>query len=222
MDKQFKIRNHGGGSYELFIYDEIGGDMFGGVSAATLGKQLADLENAEDITLRINSPGGDAFDGIAMYNLLARHPANISVKVDGLAASAASVVAMAGDTIEMADNALMMIHRAWTIAGGNAEKLRELAGIMDTLDEQVVSTYAKRATVSNEELQAMLSAETWLTAHEAVEFGFADTVTDNMAIAAYVPEGRFNHTPPALMETRTTEPAAAWRREAAKRKLATG
>ncbi len=222
VHKQMKIRNDGGGSYELFLYDEIGSDWFGGISAATMGKQLAELADAKDITLRVNSPGGDVFDGLAMYNLLARHTANISVKVDGLAASAASIVAMAGDSIEMADNALMMIHRAWTVTGGNAEQLRETAELLETIDGQILATYGKRATVAESELRAMLDAETWLTASEAVEFGLADSVTDNMAVAAHVPAGRYNRTPLALTETVEPEPAPAWRREAAKRKLAIG
>lgn len=131
--------------------------------------------------VRINSPGGDVFDGFAIYNLLKQHPARIKVKVDGLAASAASVVAMAGDEIEIADNALMMIHNPWTMAVGDAETMIETAALLEKVKGSIVTTYKARAKLSEDEIVALMNSETWFDAGGAIEAGLADRTAGEKA-----------------------------------------
>lgn len=162
------------------IYDGIG--EFG-VSAKSF---LTDLRavKASEVDLEINSPGGDVFAGIAIYNGLRGSGKKINVKVMGVAASAASLVAMAGDTIEMPENTFMMIHNPWTFAIGDADELRASADMLDKINTSLVSTYAKRSGKTDEDVTALLAAETWYTAAEAVAAGFADKVTPSIAAKA--------------------------------------
>lgn len=170
---------------ELFIYGAIGDDFFQeGVTARTLADQLRALGQIDAITVRLNSPGGLAFDGLAIYNLLAQHDAHITIKVDGMAASAASVVAMAGDTIEMAENAMMMIHNASGFAFGDHRVMLEEAAILEKLDGQIARTYAARAGRKDEAFRRMMNDETWFTAQEAVDNKLAHTVTPAKKAAA--------------------------------------
>jgi ATP-dependent protease ClpP protease subunit len=159
---------------EISIYDEIG---FFGVSASDVRAALDGFRGVEQLKLYLNSPGGDVFDGIAIHNDLADFPAPVTVHVTGLAASAASLIAMAGDTIEMADNAFMMIHNAWTIAGGDRNWLREVADTLAGIDGALARTYASRSSTPLSDVQSMMDAETWLDGPSAVEKGFADKLT---------------------------------------------
>jgi ATP-dependent protease ClpP protease subunit len=129
-----------------------------------------------EIHLHINSFGGSAFAGIAVHNLLKQHPAKVTAYVDGIAASAASVILMAADRIVMPENTMVMIHRAWTFAYGNADQLRKDAGDLDKLDEAVLASYKKRFVGDEEELKTLLADETWLTAADARALGFCDEV----------------------------------------------
>lgn len=160
-------------SATLTIYDDLGA---WGVSAKDF---LADLRavNSDNVTVEINSPGGDVFAGLAIYNGLRASNKHVTVKVLGLAASAASLVAMAGDEIEMPENTMMMIHNPWSMAMGSADDLRETADVLDKIGASLVSTYAKRTGKSEAEIKEMLDAETWLTAQEALDMGFATKVT---------------------------------------------
>ena len=170
---------------EIYLYEEIGEGYFGGgVSAKQFSKDLKAVGEVETITVRINSPGGDVFDGNTIYNLLKQHSAHVVVYVDGLAASIASVIAMAGDEIHMADNALMMIHDPWSFAIGNAADMRETADRLDKVAGTIVRTYAKKTGKGEQELADMMAAETWMNADEAVEHGFADSVVDALPMAA--------------------------------------
>lgn len=157
----------------LTIYDDLGA---WGVSVKDF---LADLRavNSDKVTVEINSPGGDVFAGLAIYNGLRASGKHITVKVLGLAASAASLVAMAGDEIEMPENTMMMIHNPWSAVMGDADDLRETADVLDKIGASLVSTYAKRTGKSEDEIKRLLDAETWLTAQEAYEMGFATKVT---------------------------------------------
>src|SRR5690606_16890660 len=132
----------------------------------------------------INSPGGDVFAGQAILSMLKRHSARKVVYVDGLAASAASIVAMAGDTIRMPRNAMMMIHNAWTITAGNANDLREVADALDRVSETMIAAYAEKTGLDRDEIKALLDAETWMTAEEAVEKGFANEIEEAKQVAA--------------------------------------
>lgn len=166
---------------EILIYDDIGPEEWGGVSAKAVKAQLDTMKDAAEITVRINSPGGDVFDGFAIYNLLSQHPAKINVKVDGWAASAASVVAMAGDTVEVAANALMMIHNPWTLAIGDAETMLKTASLLEQIKGSIVTTYKAKVSMTDEEISALMDAETWFDAQGAVEAGLATAITGKTA-----------------------------------------
>lgn len=159
---------------EVLIYDTIGGWFFG-VNATDFVHELRDI-TASKINVRINSPGGRVFDGIAIYNALVRHPADIHVHVDGLAASIASIIAMAGDRVTMMQGSQMMIHDALGIEIGNAKEHRAFADFLDRQSENLSHIYAERTGKTAAELREMMLAETWMFANEAVELGFADDV----------------------------------------------
>lgn len=161
---------------EILIYSDIGPEEWGGVSAKAIKAQLDKMQDAEEITVRINSPGGDVFDGFAIYNLLAQHPAKIHVKVDGWAASAASVIAMAGDTVEMAANALMMIHNPWTMAIGDSASMLKTAALLDQIKDSIVTTYKSKTTLEDADIASLMDAETWFDAQGAIEAGFASAI----------------------------------------------
>lgn len=165
---------------DISIYDEIG---LWGVTAKQF---IADLKalDAKTIRLAINSPGGSVFDALAMYNALRQHPAAIEVTVMGVAASAASLVAMAGDKIIMPENAFMMIHNPLNFAYGNADELREMADVLDKIGASLVATYAARTGLAADEIKTLLAAETWLDAGEAVAKGFADELQPALKVAA--------------------------------------
>lgn len=168
----YKISNLAPGVTELYIYDEIG---YFGVTASDMVLELAQVATPT-INVRLNSPGGDVFDGIAILNALRSHPATVNVTVDSMAASIASVIAMAGDTITMAPNSQMMIHQASGIAIGNAVDMRDLADLLDKQDTNIASIYAARAGGDAETWLAAMAAETWYSAQEAVDAGLADNV----------------------------------------------
>lgn len=160
---------------EMLIYDAIGSDGYGGgVSATMVVEALATIGNGP-LVVRLNSPGGDVFDGLAIYNSLKDRP-NTEFVVDGLAASAASVIAMAGP-LTMATGSLLMIHNAWSIALGNKAAMNAKAGILAKVDSQLASIYAERTGLPVDEIVAMLDAETWMTADEAQTKGFLSTST---------------------------------------------
>lgn len=165
---------------EISIYDEIGA---WGVTAKDFIGELRNVK-AQSITLSINSPGGSVFDALAIYNALRQHEASVTVKVMGVAASAASLIAMAGDKIIMPENAFMMIHNPINFAYGNAEDMREMADILDKIGASLVATYVARTGLPEDEVKALLDAETWLNAEEAVEKGFADEMEAALKVAA--------------------------------------
>lgn len=169
----YRITNHAEtDTAELYIYDEIG---YFGVTAADLVNELKGV-TAKSINVRVNSPGGDVFDGIAILNALRQHPAAVNVVVDSLAASAASFIAMAGDTVTMAPNSQMMIHAASGLTIGNASDMREMADLLDKMTTNIASIYAGRAGGKVEDWLTAMNTETWYSAEEAVAAGLADKV----------------------------------------------
>lgn len=160
----------------LSIYDEIG---FWGVQAKDFTTQLREVK-AKTINVEINSPGGDVFAGLAIYNALRASGKEIVVKVMGVAASAASLIAMAGDKIVMPKNSFLMVHNPWSFAMGNAEELRKSADTLDKIGASLLQTYASRTGLPEDEIAAMLSTDTWLSADEALEKGFATEVVDEI------------------------------------------
>jgi ATP-dependent Clp endopeptidase proteolytic subunit ClpP len=189
-----------GNAGEIWLYDQVGEGMFGGMSAKTFGNELRALGKVGEINLRINSPGGSVFDGVAIYNQLKQHPARIVVDIDGVAASIASVIAMAGDEIRMADNAMMMIHDPYTMAAGGAEEMRKTADLLDQIRDIIASTYAKRTARSDSEIKQLMADETWMSAGDAAALGFIDAVTEEQRIAACsgFDFSNFRKTPAAL------------------------
>lgn len=175
---------------ELTLYGEISSESWFGdeITPAQFRDDLGSLGDIDTLNIYINSGGGDVFAGIAIYNILKRHPANKVVYIDGLAASIASIVAMAGDRIVMPKNAMLMIHNAWTIASGNKNDLRKMADELEGVDSILVDTYVARSGLEAEEIRAMMDAETWLTASEAVDKGFADELEESKLLAACLTE----------------------------------
>ena len=169
------------GEADIYIFDEIG---YWGTTARDFAEQVADL-NVGHITLHLNSPGGDAWDGVAIANVLRRHSAKVDVVVEGIAASAASLIAMAGEHITMAPSSMMMIHDASGFAWGNAETMRESAGILDKLSDSYADAYAKRAGGTSAEWREVMRAETWYTAEEAVLAGLADEWDESLPAVAH-------------------------------------
>ena len=166
-------------SAEISIYDAIGSFD---VNAKQFVDELKGI-NADTINLRINSPGGSVIDGNAMFNALQRHPAKVITHIDGLAASMASVIAMAGDEVHMADNALLMIHNPWTFSMGDADELRADADLLDKMSASILSSYG-RSQYEAEELKNLMDEETWFTAQEAFDAGFVDHISTGLRAAA--------------------------------------
>lgn len=157
---------------EVFIYDEIGGSF--GVSAIEFVEDIGKIKD-DAFTVRINSPGGSVFDAVAIYNALIQHPARVTTRVDALAASAASIIAMAGDTVEMMVGSQLMIHDALGVEMGNAKDMREMAKFLDRQSDNLASIYANKGGDA-QDWRALMLAETWMFAQEAVDFGLADSV----------------------------------------------
>jgi ATP-dependent protease ClpP protease subunit len=169
---------------ELRLYDTIEGDSWwteSETSAKAIAKKLAEMPNAKEIKIFINSLGGSVMEGLGIYNQLKRHSAHKTVYIDGFACSIASVIAMAGDTVIMPKNAVMMIHNAWVVAAGNAAQLRKTADDLDVINAASTQAYLDRAgdKLSPEKLTEMLDAETYLTAEQCIEFGLADKFDDS-------------------------------------------
>lgn len=168
----YRLQNKAGEKAALYIYDEIG---YWGDTAASLVDQLGKVD-ADEIDVHISSPGGDIFDGLAIYQALKSHKAKVTVKVDGLAASIASVIAMAGDTVVIAPKASMMIHDGWTMAVGNAEELRKTADLLDKQSQVIASVYADRSNSDANFWRDAMREETWYTAQEALDAGLVDEI----------------------------------------------
>jgi ATP-dependent protease ClpP protease subunit len=187
---------------EISIHDEIGA---WGVSAKDFIAQLRSIAAATPIHLSLHSPGGEVFDGLAIYHAL-KARGNVTVRIEGLAASMASVIAMAGTRIEMPRNAFLMIHNPSGFAMGDAADMRQLADLLDKIKSSLVAAYRDRTKKTDEDIIDMMDAETWLTGEEAVEHGFADATTDEVALSASAFKtaritAALRHAPRALFDT---------------------
>lgn len=162
----------------VYLYDAIvNDDLFGGVSAQAFVKELNAIKSPV-INLRINSPGGDVFAGRAIETAIRDHKSEIHVYIDGLAASAASYVAIAGDKVIMSEGSFLMIHKAWTVAFGNADELIETADLLEKIDSSLITTYVNRTRQAHDQIETWLKDETWFTAQEALEYGFVDEIAE--------------------------------------------
>lgn len=154
------------------FYDWIGWD------AVYPGKVSTLLDGAGEVEVNINSNGGDVFAASEIYTLLSQHSGRVTVNIQGLAASAASVIAMAGDVVHISPTAQIMIHKAWTIADGNADDMAHTSEFLDGIDDSIMNAYVAKTGLDKSELSNMMAKETWLTANQAVDYGFADDVMD--------------------------------------------
>ncbi|MBQ8129992.1 MAG: ATP-dependent Clp protease proteolytic subunit [Clostridia bacterium] len=185
MKKFWNLKNENGKA-ELYIYGEIEAVQFWGdeITPQTIQQQLEGCSGQLDVY--INSGGGDVFAGQTIYNLIKRYNGTVTVHIDGLAASIASVIAMAGDRIVMPENAMMMIHNAWAISAGNAGEHRRMADELDRVDVLIRDVYAARSKREPQAIADYMAAETWFTASEALEVGLIDEIEANKAIAASI------------------------------------
>lgn len=159
--------------------------MFGGISGKSFAKELRALGELKNIDLRINSMGGSVFEGLTIYNLLRDNGARVNTHIDGMAASIASVIAMAGDTVSIAENAFVMIHKPWAPAMGDADEHRSLADQLDKVEGSIANAYQRHSKESPEVIQEKMAAETWFDAQEALAFGLATEIrADTQSIAA--------------------------------------
>ncbi|MCA7900833.1 Clp protease ClpP [Burkholderia cepacia] len=172
----------GGSEVEIRIYGDIG---FWGTDADLFAAKLDEVAaTATSIVVAINSMGGDVFDAFAIYNAVRRYAGKVKGRVDGVAASAASLILMACDTIEMPSNARLMIHNPHTVAAGEAGDLRKLADLLESMSDSMLAAYVERSGRTEDEVRAIMDAETWLTAAQAKEQGFCDAIVDPIRIAA--------------------------------------
>jgi ATP-dependent protease ClpP protease subunit len=180
MIKFYALEKSNDGTATIHLYDEVG--AFGAGSK----EFLADLGklDGQHIHLRINSPGGSVVEGTAIYNALRRHQGGLTVHIDALAASMASVIAMAGAPVYIADNALLMIHNPWTVSMGDSDQLRREADLLDKLKDSLRNAYVRKTGMEADRIAEMMDAETWLDAVEAVALGFADAIEEGVAAAA--------------------------------------
>jgi ATP-dependent Clp endopeptidase proteolytic subunit ClpP len=180
---------------EIVIYDEIGAF---GIPAKTFLDELKAVGAVAELTVRINSPGGSVFDGVAIYDALKRHDAAITVWIDGIAASIASMIAMAGDEIVMPENAMFMLHDPSGLVMGTAADMRAMAEALDRMKAGMVAAYRDKSGRDDAKIEALMRDETWLSAQEALELGLADRVEAPVRMAAHFDLSCFRNTPPQL------------------------
>jgi ATP-dependent Clp endopeptidase proteolytic subunit ClpP len=203
MTTWFDIQAKANDEAEIYLYEEIGGF---GVNAKTFIDSVRQM-NPKKITLRINSPGGSVFDGLAIYNFLKEK--DVTVQIDGLAASIASVIAMAGKEVKIAGNGFLMIHNPWGGAMGDSSEMRQTADLLDKIRDSLIGTYAEKTGKDHEKIKEWMENETWFSAQEAKDNGFVDTITDEMSFSASV--RGFQNAPEALKAVSKTAPQAARR-----------
>ncbi len=194
------------GDTVINMFDVIGYDYWdgGGITAKWVSEQL-NAARGRAVTVNINSPGGDMFEGIAIYNLFAQYPGEVTVNVVALAASAASIIAMAGDTVNMATGSFLMIHNCWGIVVGNQNDMRGAADLFATFDGALADIYDERASISRDEIVAMMDAESFISPADAIAKGFADAMLD----AAKVEAKASSQVDGAIMARRRMEAALA-------------
>lgn len=164
----------------ITIFDVIGEDYYGeGVTAKRIAAALRSIGDGKNVTVLLNSPGGSLFEGIAIYSLLKEYQGTVTVKILGMAASAASVIALAGDEVQISRSAFFMIHNAWVVAAGNRNDMRAVADYLEPFDNAMADLYSAETGISIDQIKTMLDAETWLGGTEAIEKGFADGYLDS-------------------------------------------
>jgi ATP-dependent protease ClpP protease subunit len=200
---EFKFTNKTANHGEIFIYGPIGFDFFGdGISADTFRKELRRLGAIRTLDLHIDSPGGSVTDARAIYSLLIEHKATITGYIDGYAASAASFLIMAADTVKIAEGGFFMIHEARGVTSGTAADMDKAAMLLRTINGQIADTYAARTNIPRSEMLTLMAEETWFTGQEAMDKGFADELIENKRLAACSWPDQFKNLPPSLRPKR--------------------
>ena len=179
---------------EIFVYDVIG---FPFIEASQFIKELSNVSTSK-LTVRINSPGGDVFDGMAIFNALKTYNGKVVTRIEGIAASMASVIALAGKEVQAYANTMYMIHEPYAFTAGNQYSLRELADILEKMSGQMIDIYSSNASPGKREIAQMMKDEAWLTAKEAKEKGFVDTILDGKAAKAQFDLSMFANAPEGM------------------------
>lgn len=205
--RNLRVENSDDKEATVYIYDVIGG-WYGGVDAQAFAQLLSAI-TADTIHVRINSPGGDVFDGRAIATALKAHHAKVIAHIDGLAASSASWIALAADEVKIAQGAFFMIHNAWTTVMGDKRDMNDSAKLLEKIDGSFVKDYAKRTGQKESQIVEWMDAETWFTADEAVKYGFADGLaeSDKPETGNTWNLGAYNNAPDALINPPEPDPA---------------
>lgn len=190
---------------EIAIYSDI--DSQTGFGPQALREALAEADGGP-MTIRLNSEGGNVIDGLACYNLLRSYKGETTVVIDGMALSIASLVACGADKVKMAENAWLMVHNPHNQAAGDGDDLRDMAGLLDGMRDQLAKAYAARSKKPVEEVLKLMSAETWMTGPQALEAGFVDEVTESLEVAATFDASRFSK-PPTIAQHKEPDMADA-------------
>ena len=218
---------------EIFIYGEISSESYRGesdTSAVSFKQELDALGDVKQIDLHINSGGGNVFEAYAIYNMLLRHKATIDVYVDGLAASAASLIAMAGKTIHMPENSYLMIHNAWVVAAGDYRELEKSAKVLKNITDNFRTAYlTRKLTITESKVTEMMNDETWIAAKQAISLGFADNLLQPSSAAASIDTSilnKYRNVPSVLMQgvaaakgTATKKPVSGQQKANAQKRL---
>ncbi len=214
MIKFFEVKNKTQTKADVYFYGDIVSDSWGKWTEEDKCPQdildlLAECNGIEELDIYINSGGGSVWAGVAIYNILKRFNAKKTVHIDGLAASIASVIALAGDEVIMPKNSFMMIHKAWCYTSGNADELRSTADMLDTIEKSIVNIYMENTLDGIEEsfVKELMSAETWLEAEKAAELFKNITVSESVEAAACISDYRYNNTPQGVIAAKTDAPA---------------
>ena len=190
MEKNwYSINNKAAKAADIYIFDEIGNY---GVTAKQFISDIKNLKG-KPINLRINSLGGDVFDGMAMYNVIKRREAKTTVFIEGIAASIVTIIALGADKIVMAENSLFMIHNAWGGTMGDAKDMRKTAETLEKISAELTDIYSKKTGLSNKVIKGMMDEETWLNAEEAYDLGFVDVISDSIKVAAKYDVSKFKN-----------------------------
>ncbi|OIK11983.1 Clp protease ClpP [Bacillus sp. MUM 116] len=213
---EMKMSANNESSADIFIYGDIVSYQWDetDTSASSFKIDLDNLGDVSNINLYVNSPGGSVFEGVAIHNMLKRHQAKVNVHVDGLAASIASVIAMAGDTIYMPKNSMLMIHNAWTFTWGNSAELRKAADDLERINQSAIQSYLQKAgsKLTEDKVKELMDAETWLSADEALSYGLCDVVLEAKQMAASISEdfiSKYKNIPKQLISQQKTAISAS-------------
>ena len=185
----YNIQNKASETADIYIFDEIG--MYG-VTAQDFIGEIKELKNTP-INLRINSLGGDVFNGMAIYNVIKKREAKTTVYIEGIAASIATIIALGADEVVMSENSLFMIHNAWGGTMGDAKDMRKSAETLEKISTELTEIYMKKTGLSYDVVSNMMDEETWLNSEEAYELGFVDTISDAIKIAAKYDVSKFKN-----------------------------